>query len=46
VAFGHRTEDSRLEIRGGIPDGAAVVTEVSASLQEGRAARAIEEKER
>lgn len=43
VTFGHRTEDSRLEVRGGIPDGAAVVTEVNASLQEGRAARVTQE---
>ena len=43
VTFGHRTEDSRLEVRGGFPDGAAIVTEVSASLQEGRAARATQE---
>jgi HlyD family secretion protein len=43
VTFGHRTEDSRLEVKGGFPDGAAIVTEVSASLQEGRAARVIQE---
>lgn len=45
VSFGHRTEDSRLEVRHGLPDGAAVVTELRASLQEGRAARATREGE-
>jgi HlyD family secretion protein len=40
VSFGYRTEDSRLEIKGGVPDGAVVVTEVGTSFQEGRAARA------
>jgi HlyD family secretion protein len=43
VTFGHRTEDSRLEIRGGLPDGADIVSVVSAALQEGRAARATQE---
>lgn len=43
VSFGYRTEDARLEIRSGIPDQAAVVTEVNASLGEGRLARPIRE---
>ena len=43
VSFGHRTEDSRLEIRDGLPQGGDVVTQVSASLHEGRAVRSIPE---
>ncbi|MGD9827785.1 MAG: efflux RND transporter periplasmic adaptor subunit [Hyphomicrobiaceae bacterium] len=39
VAFGHRTEDSRLEIVGGVPDGARVVTRVEKSFRDGRLAR-------
>jgi HlyD family secretion protein len=46
ITFGHRTEDARLEITGGLPDGAAVIAEINASLQEGRAARAIREGKR
>ena len=46
VSFGHRTEDSRLEITNGLSEGAEVVTQVSASLQEGRAARAMREDKR
>ena len=46
VSFGHRTEDARLEIRSGLPEGAAVVAEAGASLQEGRAARATQEGKR
>ncbi len=46
VSFGHRTEDSRLEIRDGLPSDAEVVTAVTPSLQEGRAARAKPEQQR
>jgi HlyD family secretion protein len=46
VTFGHRTEDSRLEIKGGLPPDVDVVTQISTSLQEGRAARAIREASR
>jgi HlyD family secretion protein len=43
VAFGHRTLDSRLEILGGLPDGAQVVRVLAPGLREGRAARVKEE---
>lgn len=39
VDFRHRTEDARLEIVGGLPDGARVVTRIESGLREGRAAR-------
>jgi len=39
VTFGHRTEDARVEIVSGLPDGASVVTAPSKGLVEGRAAR-------
>lgn len=42
VTFRHRTEDSRLEITGGLPNGAQVVTRVHGSLRDGRAARVAE----
>lgn len=42
VPFRHRTEDARLEIAGGLPDGAQVVTRVQSGFREGRAARAAE----
>ncbi|MFG1379650.1 efflux RND transporter periplasmic adaptor subunit [Xanthobacter autotrophicus] len=42
VAFRHRTEDGRLEIVGGLPEGALVVTQVDPAFKEGRATRAIE----
>jgi HlyD family secretion protein len=42
VNFRHRTEDARLEIVGGLPDGARVVLRVEKSFREGRWARAIE----
>jgi HlyD family secretion protein len=42
VAFRHRTEDGRLEVIGGLPDGALVVTRSEPSFREGHAARAIE----
>jgi len=40
--FRHRTEDSRLEIVGGLPGAARVVTRLESGLHEGRAARVIE----
>lgn len=39
VQFRHRTEDSRLEIVSGLPDGARVVTSLVAGLRDGRSAR-------
>lgn len=39
VQFRHRTEDSRLEIVAGLPEGASVVTALVSGLREGRAAR-------
>lgn len=39
VEFRHRTEDARLEIVGGLPEGAKVVTKSVAGLEDGRAAR-------
>jgi HlyD family secretion protein len=39
VSFGHRTEDSLLEITGGLPEGAKVVTAVAPGLRVGRSAR-------
>lgn len=41
VEFGHRTEDARLEIVGGLPAGAGVVTQVGNGMREGRAARPV-----
>ncbi|MNU04211.1 hypothetical protein D3C72_2485260 [compost metagenome] len=43
VTFGLRTEDARVEIVSGLPDGASVVTAPSKGLVEGRAARISEE---
>jgi HlyD family secretion protein len=43
VSFGYRTEDSQLEIREGLPATAEVVSRLTPSLQEGRAARAVPE---
>lgn len=42
VQFRHRTEDARLEIVGGLPDNARVVTRLEDGLRTGRAARAVE----
>lgn len=42
VKFRHRTEDARLEIVGGLPKGARVVSRVENGFREGRAARVIE----
>ena len=36
VSFGHRTEDSRLELSGGLPPGAQVAIGVPANAREGR----------
>jgi HlyD family secretion protein len=43
VTFGHRTEDARVEIVAGLPEGARVVTVAAKGLVEGRAARILEE---
>ena len=43
VTFGHRTEDARVEIVAGLPEGARVVTTAAKGLVEGRAARILEE---
>lgn len=43
VTLGYRTEDSRLEIRDGLPAAAEVVSRLTPSLQEGRAARVVRE---
>lgn len=40
VSFTHRTEDSRLVIGDGLPEGAGIIAQLGPSLQEGRAARA------
>jgi HlyD family secretion protein len=42
VKFRHRTEDARLEIVDGLPEGARVVVRLDDGLREGRAARPIE----
>jgi hypothetical protein len=39
-------EDSRIEIAESLPQGVEIVTQVDASLSEGRAARAMREVER
>ena len=44
VKFRHRTEDSRLEIVDGLPDGARAVGRRDDGLREGRSARIIEAK--
>lgn len=46
ISFGHRMEDSRIEIAESLPQGVEIVTQVDASLSEGRAARAMREVER
>jgi HlyD family secretion protein len=43
VTFGHRTEDSRLELTEALPEGVEVVTRIDASFYEGRAARPVRE---
>lgn len=42
VVFGHRTEDARLEVVSGLPDGAQVVSAPVKGLSEGRLARPFE----
>jgi HlyD family secretion protein len=42
VQFRHRTEHARLEIVGGLPENARVVTRLESGLREGRAARVTE----
>ena len=42
VRFLHRTEDARLEIVGGLPEGAGVVTRLQSGFREGRSARVEE----
>jgi HlyD family secretion protein len=42
VQFRHRTEDARLEIVGGLPEGVRVVARLDSGLREGRSVRAIE----
>ena len=39
ISFRHRTEDSRLEVAGGLPDGARIVTSLVDGLREGRPAQ-------
>ena len=39
VQFRHRTEDARLEIVGGLPENARVVTRLESGMREGRAVR-------
>jgi HlyD family secretion protein len=41
ISFGHRTEDARLEIIDGLPEGTRVVSHIVDGLREGRAARII-----
>jgi HlyD family secretion protein len=43
ITFGHRTLDSRLEVIGGLPDGALVVRALRPGLREGRAAKVVED---
>lgn len=39
LTFGHRSEDARLEVTDGLPDGARIVAVTGPRLKEGRAAR-------
>jgi HlyD family secretion protein len=41
LIFGHRTEDARLEVVSGLPDGARVVAAPVSGMSEGRRARAV-----
>lgn len=43
VVFGHRTEDARLEVVSGVPEGARIVTAPAGHMSEGRLARVIRE---
>ena len=40
VSFRHRTEDARLEVVGGLPEGARIVTRIETGFREGRAVHA------
>ena len=42
ISFAHRTLDGRLEVAGGLPDGARVVTRLVPGLSEGRSVRTSE----
>jgi HlyD family secretion protein len=42
LSFGYRTEDSRIEIGDGLPEGVHVVTRVNSALREGRAVKSIQ----
>lgn len=42
LRFGHRTEDARLEVTGGLPDGARIVAAAVPGLAEGRSANIVE----
>ncbi|GGE89586.1 efflux RND transporter periplasmic adaptor subunit [Stappia taiwanensis] len=39
LVFGHRSEDARLEVTGGLPEGARIVSAAVSGLREGRMAR-------
>ena len=39
LSFGHRTMDGRLEVAGGLAEGARVVTRLVSGLAEGRSVR-------
>lgn len=43
LSFGHPTEDGRLEVVGGLPEGAQVITAPAKSLAEGRAVKVVAE---
>lgn len=43
LTFGHRTEEGRLEVIGGLPAGARVITKIGPGLKAGRSARIVEE---
>jgi HlyD family secretion protein len=44
VGFAHRTEDARLEIVSGLPNGAKVVTRIDSGFEEGKSVRIRDEK--
>lgn len=44
LIFGHRTEDARIEVVSGLPDGAQIVASPLKGLTEGRAARAAKDR--
>lgn len=41
LTFGHRTDDARLEVVGGLPDGAQVVAAIGAGFRQGRWVRVV-----